>query len=95
MVAAHEDLDDEGQTVTFPSVGTDLADDESRHVTLADDEVLLVTGPLELRAARNPKVAARDALQSFDPARINHTVVNDGTKEQLQQQIRQLICKLI
>ena len=59
------------------------------------DEVLLVTAPLELRAARNPKVAARDALQSFDPARINHTVVNDGTKEQLQQQIRQLICKLI
>ena len=59
------------------------------------DEVLLVTAPLELRAQRNPKVAERDALQSFDPARIHYTVENTGTQEELYIKIRQLICKLI
>lgn len=59
------------------------------------DGVLLVTAPYGLRAQRNPKAAERDALQRFDPARADLTVDNDGTKEELQLKIRQLICKLI
>ena len=59
------------------------------------DRVLLVTAPLEIRAARNPRVAERDALQSFDASRIDFTLVNDGTPEELYIKIRQLICKLI
>ena len=59
------------------------------------DGVLLVTAPYELRVQRNPKAAERDALQRFDPARADLTVDNDGTKEELQLKIRQLICKLI
>ena len=59
------------------------------------DGVLLVTAPYELRVQRNPKAAQRDALQRFDPARADLTVENDGTKEELQLKIRQLICKLI
>ncbi len=59
------------------------------------DRVLLVTAPYEVRAARNPKVAGRDALQAFDPARIDFTVVNDTTPEDMFIQIRKLICKLI
>ena len=59
------------------------------------DRVLLVTAPYELRVQRNPKAAERDALQAFDPARIDFTVDNGGTLEELQFKIRQLICKLI
>ena len=59
------------------------------------DRVLLVTAPYELRVLRNPRAAERDALQSFDPARIDFTVDNDSTPEALQLKIRQLICKLI
>ena len=59
------------------------------------DRVLLVTAPYELRVARNPRAAERDALQSFDPARIDFTVVNDTTPEDMFIQIRKLICKLI
>ncbi len=59
------------------------------------DTVLLVTAPYEVRVRRNPKAAERDALQRFDPVRIDLTVVNDGTQEELQLKIRQLICKLI
>lgn len=59
------------------------------------DRVLMVSAPFALRAARNPKAAERDALQSFDPARIDFTVENDGTIEELHFKIRQLICKLI
>ena len=59
------------------------------------EEVLLVTAPYELRVRRNPRVAERDALQTFDPARIDYTVLNDGTLPELQSKIRQLICKLI
>ena len=59
------------------------------------DAVLLVTAPYEIRVQRNPKAAERDALQHFDPARADLTVDNDGTKEELQTKIRQLICKLI
>lgn len=59
------------------------------------DRVLLVTAPYELRAARNPKVAGRDALQRFDPGKTDYTVVNDTTPEDLYLKIRKLICKLI
>ena len=59
------------------------------------DRVLLVTAPYGLRVQRNPKAAERDALQAFDPARIDFTVDNGGTLEELQFKIRQLICKLI
>lgn len=59
------------------------------------DRVVLVTAPYELRVQRNPKAAERDALQAFDPARIDFTVDNGGTLQELQFKIRQLICKLI
>ena len=59
------------------------------------DKVLLVTAPYELRVQRNPKAAERDALQTFDPARIDWTLENEGTKEEFNIKIRQLICKLI
>ncbi|NLZ19533.1 MAG: dephospho-CoA kinase [Bacteroidales bacterium] len=59
------------------------------------DRVLLVTAPYELRVKRNPRAAERDALQHFDPARIDLTVVNDGTQEELYLKTRQLLCKLI
>ncbi|MCR4859766.1 MAG: dephospho-CoA kinase [Bacteroidales bacterium] len=59
------------------------------------DRVLLVTAPLEVRVRRNPKAAERDALQSFDPARIDFTVENASDILELQFKIRKLICKLI
>ena len=59
------------------------------------DTVLLVTAPYDVRVRRNPRVAERDALQAFDPARIDHVVDNSATPEELQLKIRQLICKLI
>ena len=59
------------------------------------DKVLLVTAPYELRVQRNPKAAERDALQTFDPARADLILENQGTKEELNIKIRQLICKLI
>jgi dephospho-CoA kinase len=59
------------------------------------DRVLLITAPYEVRAARNPKAAERDALQRFDAGRIDFTVVNDTTPEDMFIQIRKLICKLI
>jgi dephospho-CoA kinase len=59
------------------------------------DRVLLVTAPYELRVQRNPRAAERDALQSYDPTRIDYRLDNDGTKEEMYIKIRQLICKLI
>ena len=59
------------------------------------DRVLLVTAPYELRVQRNPRAAERDALQAYDPARIDFRLDNDGTLEEIQIKIRQLICKLI
>ncbi len=59
------------------------------------DKVLLVTAPYEVRVQRNPKAAERDALQAFDPARVDWILENEGTKEELNIKIRQLICKLI
>ena len=59
------------------------------------DRVLLVTAPYELRVQRNPRAAERDALQSYDPTRIDYRLDNDGTKEEMYIKIRQLIYKLI
>jgi Dephospho-CoA kinase len=59
------------------------------------DTVLLVQAPYGTRVQRNPKTAERDALQTYDPARIDFRIDNDGTKEELYPKIRQLICKLI
>ena len=59
------------------------------------DRVLLVTAPFDVRVRRNPRVAERDALQGFDPARIDYILDNSATTEELQLKIRQLICKLI
>ena len=59
------------------------------------DKVLLITAPYEVRVQRNPKAAERDALQAFDPARADWVLENEGTKEELNIKIRQLICKLI
>ncbi len=59
------------------------------------DKVLLVTSPYSLRVQRNPKAAERDALQTFERARADLVLENDGTKEELYYKIRQLICKLI
>ncbi|MBR5723800.1 MAG: dephospho-CoA kinase [Bacteroidales bacterium] len=59
------------------------------------DVVVLVTAPYEVRVQRNPRAAERDALQAFDPARIDYIVENAAGKEELQLKIRQLICKLI
>ena len=59
------------------------------------DQVVLVTAPYGLRVQRNPKAAERDALQAYDPARIDFRLDNDGTKEEMYIKIRQLICKLI
>ena len=59
------------------------------------DRVLLVSAPYEMRLARNPRTAERDALQSFDASRIDAVIENEGTLEELHLKIRQLICKLI
>ena len=59
------------------------------------DKVLLVTAPYGVRVQRNPKASERDALQTFDPARADWILKNEGTKEELNIKIRQLICKLI
>lgn len=47
------------------------------------DSVLLVSAPLEMRLARNPKTAQRDDLQSFDLSRVDYIITNDGTLEDL------------
>lgn len=59
------------------------------------DEVVMVIAPLGLREQRNPAVAQRDHLQSFDLERIHHVIENDGTKEDLYFKIDKLLCKLI
>ena len=56
---------------------------------------MLVDAPYGTRVRRNPRAAERDALQAFDPARIDFVVDNAGTPQELQLLIRQLICKLI
>lgn len=50
------------------------------------DEVLLVTADRGLRFGRNVSAAARDGLQNFDPDRIDYTIENNGTLEQLRSE---------
>lgn len=42
LLATHADIDDEGQTVSFPKIGTTLTDEEGAHETAAIEEVVLV-----------------------------------------------------
>ena len=51
------------------------------------DEVLLVSAPYEMRLKRNPKVAGRDDLQSFDLSRAGTVITNDGSLEKLHTNI--------
>lgn len=43
------------------------------------DDVLLVRADAGLRLGRNPKVAQRDSLQSFDLSRVNYIIENNKT----------------
>jgi len=51
------------------------------------DGVLLVTADSSLRFGRNAAAAARDGLQSFDPSRIDYTIHNNGTLEELRSEV--------
>lgn len=51
-------------------------------------EVLLVTAPADLRHARNPHAAEREALQQFDPQKIDYTIVNDSDLESLHAKVK-------
>lgn len=42
MVASHEDLEDVGQTIQFPDLGTQLTDEEGNHEVLSDGRLRLV-----------------------------------------------------
>lgn len=52
------------------------------------DSVLLVTAPADLRHARNPHAAEREALQQFDPQKIDYTIVNDSDLESLHAKVK-------
>ena len=58
------------------------------------DTVLLVTADREIRQKRNPKVAQRDALQSFDGSRADFVVENNSDKECLYDKLETLLIKL-
>lgn len=47
------------------------------------DKVLLIRADYQTRLARNPKVAQRDSLQQFDLARVDYTIDNDSSLEDL------------
>lgn len=47
------------------------------------DKVLIVTAPAQLRHARNPKAAERDASQRFPRIPGSRTIRNEGSPEQL------------
>jgi len=51
------------------------------------DAVLLVTADSSLRFDRNASAAVRDRLQSFDPSRIDYTIHNNGTLEELRSEV--------
>ena len=84
----------ESQTAPLGFIESAIALDKPQFDGLYD-QVLLVTAPYALRVQRNAKAAERDALQSFDPSRIDYVLDNDATLQDLQPKIRQLICKLI
>lgn len=55
------------------------------------DEVLLVTADATLRHGRNASAAARDGLQSFDMKKVNYTIHNNGTLDELQREIEKYL----
>ncbi|MCQ2174081.1 MAG: dephospho-CoA kinase [Bacteroidales bacterium] len=57
------------------------------------DEVWLVKAPYGLRAGRNPKVGQRDAAQNFDSVRPDVVITNDGSPEQLKQNLEKILWK--
>lgn len=59
------------------------------------DEVLMVTADCQIRKARNPKVAQRDGLQSFDLSKVTYMIENDSTLEELHKKTDKILCKLI
>ena len=59
------------------------------------DKVLLITAPLELRAARNPEAARRSALQSFRRTKPDRTMRNTSTKESLYTKLDKYLKTLI
>lgn len=54
------------------------------------DEVWLVRAPLRARMGRNPKVAERDSLQSFDSVVPSLVICNDSTLENLYEQVKNI-----
>ena len=54
----------------------------------------MVTAPRGIRASRNPKVAERDSLQSFDKDKIDYTICNDSTLEALYLQTDKYLATL-
>lgn len=59
------------------------------------DEVILVTASYEVRLARNPKVAQRNALQSFDRRKAEYMIENDSSIEELYRKTDKILCRLI
>ena len=59
------------------------------------DKVLLVTAPRGVRESRNPEVARRDALQTFDASKADYTITNAGSIESLHRETDKLLKKLI
>ncbi len=92
--------DIKGWKAELESTGTPLAFMESAIALdkpLLDglyDEVLLVNAPLELRGERNADVAARDALQNFDEAKVDHRIENDSDLAVLHAKVEQLLGEL-
>ncbi|MCQ2177759.1 MAG: dephospho-CoA kinase [Bacteroidales bacterium] len=59
------------------------------------DAVWMVDAPYELRLARNPKVAARNAVQNFEGFEPDERIINDGTPAELIMKTDILIKKTI
>ena len=55
------------------------------------DELWLVSAPMELRMARNPKVKERDAAQGFGHSPADRIIENDGTIEDLHKKIEKFL----
>lgn len=55
------------------------------------DEVWLIEAAYGLRASRNPKVAQRDAIQSFDRSAVTHVIENNSSLEDLYSKTDNLI----
>lgn len=58
------------------------------------DNVLLVTAGRSLRLSRNPAVAQRDGIQSFDASKIDYTIRNSSSKEALDKKIDKYLKQL-